>query len=67
MNLEQVVKYQERDKFMQHEDCGGELERNQGLELPTLGKEGYQCKAILADGSKIAGHFGKEAKRKPRR
>jgi len=67
MNLEQVVKYDDRDKFMQHEECGGELKRNEGLELPTIARETYQCKAILGNGAHIPGHFGKEAKRKPRR
>jgi hypothetical protein len=72
---EHVVKYADRDKFMQHEGpngdegpgyksvCGGTLER-QGVELFRAAKENYQCQAILANGAHIPGHFGKEAKRK---
>jgi hypothetical protein len=76
--LEQIVKYADRDKPMQHDGpngdeglghksvCGGSLELIEGLELPTLAKENYQCKAILANGAHIPGHFGKEAKRRRR-
>jgi len=77
--LEQVVSYRDRDKFIQHDGpngdagpgyksvCGGELIRKEGLEMPTIARETYQCKAILGNGAHIPGHFGKEAKRKPRR
>jgi len=78
LHLEQIVKYADRDKPMQHDGpngdeglghksvCGGSLELIEGLELPTLAKENYQCKAILANGAHIPGHFGKEAKRRRR-
>lgn len=61
--VEQVLKYADRDKPSAHEDCGGALER-EGVELFRSGKEGYQVKAVMADGSHVAGHFGKEASRR---
>jgi hypothetical protein len=43
--------------------CGGLLKRV-GLDLPNVGSPAYQMKAILSNGAKVAGHFGKDAKRK---
>jgi hypothetical protein len=43
------------------EVCGGSLERREGLELPTIGKEGFQTKAIYDSGHHVNGHFGKMA------
>jgi hypothetical protein len=48
-----------------HDDglCGGLLKRV-GLDLPNVGSAAYQMQAILPNGAKVAGHFGKDAKRK---
>ena len=54
------VKYEERDDERFH-DCGELVTR-----VPhkvTLGDEPYQMKAVLANGEKVKGHFGKSAKR----
>lgn len=72
MEVEEIVKYEERDAFRQHEGpdgfgkerCGGALERNEGLERTHVGESAYQMQAILSSGAKVKGHFGKEAKRK---
>jgi predicted nucleic acid-binding Zn ribbon protein len=65
--VELIVKYKYRDQPWTHEDeCGGKLVR-EGLELPTIGKSGFQTKAVLSDGSHLAGHFGKEASRRKKR
>jgi hypothetical protein len=75
--LDQVVKFEDRDKLMFHEGsndwektdpayrevCGGSLERQEGLELPTIGKEGFQMKAVTNQGH-VPGHFGKSARKK---
>lgn len=78
---EHLVKYEDRDKPMQHEGsnewertdpayrerCGGSLEREGGLEAPTIGKPAFQSQAVLGNGDHIKGHFGKEAVRRKRR
>lgn len=73
MPVEMIVLYAERDaQHYQHdgpdydgkERCGGKLERNLGLEKPTIGKPAFQMKALLGSGAKVKGHFNKEAKRK---
>jgi len=65
--VEQVVKYEQRDNpWIHDDDCNGKLIR-EGLELPTIGKSGFQTKAVLSDGSHIAGHFGKESSRRKKR
>lgn len=61
--VEQVVSYARRDEPMCHEECGGELQRR-GVERFTLGKPGFQPAAILSDGRKVPGHFGKAARKK---
>lgn len=65
--VELVVKYDDRDQSRLHSeededsDCGGALVRR-GVEPFKLGSEPYQMKAILQDGTKVKGHFGKTAK-----
>jgi len=60
--LEEICKYEDRPDKKKC-DCGKWAIR-QGIELCTLGKEGYQPQAILENGDHIKGHFGKEAKRR---
>ncbi len=43
--------------------CGGRLKR-QGVEQFVEGKPSFQGGAVLSNGKKIAGHFGKDARRK---
>lgn len=78
--VECVVSYADRDKPMQHEGsnelertdpayrerCGGGLEREEGLESPTIGKPAFQSAAVLGNGDHLKGHFGKEAPRRKR-
>ena len=67
--MEQIRKYQDREKPDLHIDaeaCGGELVRL-GIELCRIGKETYQMKAVMGDGSHVAGHFGKDAVRRKRK
>lgn len=70
MEVEQIVKYEDRDdQSFQHEGpdgcgkerCGGKLERDEGLERTNIGEAAYQMKAILNTGAKVKGHFGKSA------
>ena len=73
---EHVVSYQDRDKPMQHEGpngwdppaykerCGGSLEREEGLEVPTVGKPSFEGGAILESGAKVPGRFGKLNRKK---
>lgn len=35
-----------------------------GLEAPAIGPKEYQCSAIMSDGTKMKGHFGKLARSK---
>jgi len=44
------------------EQCGGVLKR--AVDMPVLGKPAYQMKAVMANGERISGHFGKAAKRR---
>lgn len=46
--------------------CGGTWVYG-GLQLCAVGKREYQMAAILGDGRHVPGHFGKSAKRRPRR
>lgn len=43
-------------------ECGEVMKR--GVDAPTLGKPAHQMHAIMSDGQKVAGHFGKLAKKK---
>lgn len=76
---EHLASFADRDKPFQHEGpngwdpphgkecCGGTMERQDGLELPTVGKPAFQTQAVLGSGAHLKGHFGKEAvrRRKP--
>jgi putative FmdB family regulatory protein len=57
---EQLRAVEERDAEMPVCGCGGVLRRVL-LVAPKLGQERYQMKAVLGDGSHVAGHFGKQA------
>lgn len=59
--LEHITSIDNRDKIkLECWSCGGRMYRIiDGA--PALHGEPYQMKAILADGSRVAGHFGKEA------
>lgn len=61
--VEAVVSLKDRDQSLIHSCCGGVLNRLAQIERTALGKPGYQMQAVLADGSHVKGHFGKEAKR----
>jgi len=63
MAVERIVNRSDRDTPSPHDDCGGMLAWA-GLDCPTVGKPGYQMKAILGNGAHIDGHFGKEAARR---
>ena len=76
MEVEHITSYANRDdQSLQHEGpdgfgkerCGGKLERNEGLELPTVGQPEHQMGAILGSGAKLKGHFGKDAKRRKKK
>ena len=60
---EHLAKYDQRDEPRSCEKCQCAMQRA-GAELCTIHGEGYQMKAVLADGSHVAGHFGKAARRK---
>lgn len=34
------------------------------MAAPTIGKSAHQTQAIMSDGSKVPGHFGKDAERR---
>lgn len=61
-----IVHLSERDQPLEHEGCGGSMVRNP-VSLFQQGKESFQSGAILADGSKVKGHFGKMAPWKRRK
>jgi len=44
------------------EQCGRTLQRV--VDLPVIGKPAYQMKAIMSNGQRVAGHFGKMAKKR---
>ena len=44
-------------------ECGGSMKRR-GPEGCVVGSPAHQMGAIFSDGSRSAGHFGKDAKRK---
>jgi putative FmdB family regulatory protein len=60
---EDLRKWQDRDAPMICSQCQSAMRRQAG-EVVSLGKESYQMKAVMADGSHVKGHFGKEAARK---
>lgn len=68
---EHIVKYSERDEPMACDEieydrqgqCGGGLVRNTAPEMPTIGKPSFQPGVVLGNGKKVAGHFGKSARK----
>jgi putative FmdB family regulatory protein len=60
---DRVNKWAERLQEYPCPECDGVLQW-QGVEAPSSlsGKEGYQMNAILGNGQKVKGHFGKSAK-----
>lgn len=61
--LERICKYEERLQEVQCPGCGNNV-RWQGLELPTFPKDRPKMGAIMSNGDRVVGHFGKEAKRR---
>lgn len=66
---EHLVKYSERDvQTFQCPRCvPGWLLVRQGVELFRQGQPGYQMQAVLGNGAKLKGHFGKAAQLKGKR
>ena len=72
--VEAITPYGRRDSIIRHdgpdssgEECQGILKRDPGLERPHIGSGCYEMKAILGNGAKLTGHFGKEAKRRKKK
>jgi hypothetical protein len=62
---DRVVKIADRDQQSCGE-CGEKLAREEVSVVASILFENYQTKAIMSDGTKVAGHFGRAApKRKP--
>jgi putative FmdB family regulatory protein len=61
--VEVMANLKDRDAAIVHEGCGGDLKRLVQIERTVMGRPGYQMQAVLANGSHVKGHFGKEAKR----
>ena len=61
--VENICSFEKRDDPLTHEDCGGKLVRR-GVQPFTTGKESFQGGAILSNGQKIPGHWGKSARKK---
>ena len=59
---EHLVRYDDRAE-PQPCACGGKQHRR-GVELPTMKRPDHQMAAIMSDGSRVPGHFAKDAKRK---
>jgi len=59
---EHVVGCRDRDLAIPCE-CGGK-QRRRGVEPFRIGASAYQMQAILSDGTRVPGHFGKDAKRR---
>jgi len=57
--VELAVKFDKRDE-QRCAHCRGALERS-GVESFAIGKPRFQMKAVLADGRRVKGHFGKAA------
>lgn len=58
---EHRVRYDDRDDTRLC-PCGGQMQRR-GLETFTIGQPAYQMAGITSDGTKVPGHFGRDAKR----
>jgi len=61
--VEAVWSYERRDDPQVHEGCGGNLVRR-GVQQFAMGKPSFQPGAVLSDGTKVPGHFGKSAPKK---
>ena len=59
---EHLVSCRDRDE-LDCGRCGARLERH-GVERFAIGAPAYQMGAILADGTHVPGHYGKDAKRR---
>lgn len=59
---EQVRKVSERDHVWRCPQCWAVLQRV--MDLPAPARDAYQTRAIMVNGSTVAGHFGKEARRR---
>lgn len=60
---EHLTSYADRDAERHCEGaCGGKLVRH-GVELFTHGQPSFQTHAITTDGRKVAGQFGKSARK----
>jgi hypothetical protein len=64
--VEVICTYERRGAGWTHDTsgCNGGLDPVEGLEAPTLGKPSFQTQAILENGAKVSGQFGKFARRK---
>ncbi len=60
---EHLVSYADRDKLKCAGACGGKLERHEVHQV-IEGKPSFQGGAVLADGRRIKGHFGRDARKK---
>ena len=56
-----ALKERDRESFLCSE-CGEPMKRL--IDAPTLGKPAYQMGAVMGNGERVAGHFGKFAKKK---
>lgn len=61
--FEMIVDKSEKDKPHTHEECGGIANRIK-VNSFKAGRESYQPKAIMSDGSRVGGHFGTSARKK---
>jgi len=57
-----MLSISERDHEMLCPKCSRPMQRE--IAAPALHGEPYQMQAILGDGSKVKGHFGREAPRR---
>lgn len=63
VEVELVVRIEDRDQSRLHEGCGGALVRR-AVEGFRIGPPSYVPGAITSQGELIPGHFGKSARRK---
>ena len=59
-SVEQIRKYEDLMKKQRHTGCGGALEYVPGFQVRG---EQRQMGAILSNGARVPGHFGKDARR----
>ena len=60
---EHLLSVSARDSNLKCVSCGSLMHRL--IDAPVIGKPAYQMKVVLGSGEHVAGHFGKDAKRKP--